>query len=281
MKQVIEKEEHTAMNAINLQAENQQLRKELEALQQIADKRNLREEYEQHLVKQILEHASQCSVTDLPNVSSQHRPFGYFDGDLFLTARRPEGGMYALLGDFTGHGLAAAIGSMPVSEIFFTMARKSLSIGEMATEMNKTLNRLLPDSMFFAACLLEMDGKGDRVNLWSGGLNDIFLYEPSKKASRRLSSSHLPLGVEDEHSFDGSYSRLYCRRGDSFLIYTDGLVEARNPEGDEFGDDRLKAIFDRQPSDALGTVMGTFDAFTCDETQNDDITVAHIICQAI
>lgn len=269
------------MNAINLQAENQELRMELESIQQKADKDSLRQEYEQHLVKQILEHASHRSDTDLPNVSCEHRPFGYFDGDLFLTARRPEGGMYALMGDFTGHGLAAAIGSMPVSEIFFTMAKKSLSVGEMVSEMNNTLNRLLPDSMFFAACLLEMDGKGDRVNLWTGGLQDIFLYEPAKKASRRLSSTHAPLGVEDQHSFDASYSRLYCRRGDSFLVYTDGLVEARSPEGDSFGADRLQAIFDRQPGDALGTVLGTFDAFICQEAQNDDITVAHITCQAV
>ena len=41
-----------------------------------------------------------------------------FNGDLVLTAPAPNGGVYVLAGDFTGHGLSAAIGSLPVTEIF-------------------------------------------------------------------------------------------------------------------------------------------------------------------
>lgn len=269
------------MNAIDLQTENQQLKLELEALQQQLDKDSLRGEYEQHLVKQVLEHAARRNFREFPNVEHHHRPFGFFDGDLFLTAKRPEGGLYALLGDFTGHGLAAAIGGMPVSEIFFSMAAKSLNLGEIVTEMNTTLHRLLPDSMFFAAVLMELDGKGDRVNMWSGGMQDILWYEPAKNAVRRLVSQHPPLGIENESDFDANFSRLYCRRGDSFLLYTDGLVESRNPEGDEFGSQRLEAVFQRQPDNAMETVLGTFDAFVCDHQQNDDITLAKIVCQGV
>lgn len=268
------------MNAINLQAENQQLKMQLEQLQKDMDERSLRSEYEDHLVKQILEHAASRNYTDLPNVEHSHRPVSFFDGDLFLTAKRPEGGMYALLGDFTGHGLAAAIGGMPVSEIFFSMAKKSLSVGKMVEEMNATLHRMLPDSMFFAACLIEMDGKGDRVNLWAGGMQDVLLFESTKGKSRSIESRHPPLGVESPEDFDANFSRLYCRRGDSFLVYTDGLVEARNEEGDAFGCERVVQRFEQQPESAVQGVMGTFDSFLGTQAQNDDITVAHIICQA-
>ncbi len=269
------------MSAIDLQAENRHLKMELDALQQQLQRDKLRNEYEQHLVKEILEHAASRNFSDLPNVQHEHRPFSYFDGDLFLIARRPEGGMYVLLGDFTGHGLAAAIGGMPVSEIFFTMAAKSLSIGDMVTEMNTTLGRLLPDEMFFAACLLELDSKGDRVHLWSGGMQDVLWYEPAKKACRRLASQHPPLGVQSPAEFDAHFSRLYARRGDRFLLCTDGLIEARNPEGDEFGLERLQAVFERQPTQGLETVLGTFDAFINTESQTDDITVALLTCEAV
>lgn len=269
------------MSAIDLQAENQQLKLELEQLQQRSQKEKLRAEYERHLVKQIRQHAQLRNASDLPNVVHEHRPFNYFDGDLFLSAKRPEGGLYLLLGDFAGQGLAAAIGAVPVSQIFFSMANKSLSVGAMVTEMNATLYKLLPESMGFAACVIELDGKGDRVHLWSGGMSDVLWFEPAKGTSRRLSSPHSPLGSIDNERFDASFSRLYCRRGDSFLFATDGLLNARNPEGDEFGSARLQALFERDPEKCLPVVMGTFDAFIGNEQPNDDVSIAHVVCQAI
>ncbi len=274
-----ENKDGKAMNAVNLQLENQQLRHEIEQLQQSADKQDLQGEYERHLVKQILEHAAGRNFATLDNVSHQHRPLSYFDGDLFLVAKRPEGGMYCLLGDFTGHGLAAAIGSMPVSEIFFSMAAKSLSVGAIVTEMNTAMHRLLPDSMFFAACLIELDGQGGRANLWSGGMSDVLLHDKGKGSVRRISSQHMPLGIADEESFDASYSRLYCRQGDSFFVYSDGLIEGRDAQGVEYGDERLENVFGENLINPIPAVLQSFDEFIGESAPNDDITVAHIVCK--
>lgn len=264
-------------NAIDLQSEIQQLKLELESAQQQLEKESLRADYENYLVSQVLEHAAQRNASDLENIEYSHRACGYFDSDIFLTARSPYGSFYSLLGDFNGQGLAAAVGAMPIAEIFFSMAAKGLNLGEMVSEMNSTLKCLLPEGMSFSATVMEQDSKGDRVHLWSGGMHDVLLFEQSKNSSRRLSYSRPAMGVNDPAEFDASYSRLYCRQGDSFLMYSDGLVNARSPEGDEFGIDRLQSMFERGPK-SLGIVMGTFDSFIAESPQNDDISAALIVC---
>lgn len=74
-------------------------------------------------------------------------------GDLALSVPKPSGGMYAFLGDFTGHGLSAAIGAVPVANIFFAMTDKNYSICDIAAEINAKLKETLPVGMYLAACL--------------------------------------------------------------------------------------------------------------------------------
>ena len=51
-------------------------------------------------------------------------PVSIFNGDLLLATRTPSGSLYVMLGDFTGHGLPAAVGAIPVAEVFMGWQRK-------------------------------------------------------------------------------------------------------------------------------------------------------------
>ena len=95
-----------------------------------------------------------------------------FNGDLVLTAPAPNGGVYVLAGDFTGHGLSAAIGSLPVTEIFYDFARRQRSIAQMAREINNRLNTSCRWGCF-CCTLLFIDAQGQRCMVWSGGMNDL------------------------------------------------------------------------------------------------------------
>ena len=97
-------------------------------------------------------------------------PASNFNGDMLLIERSPNAGLYILLGDFTGHGLASAIGAIPVTRAFQTMAEKGISVGEMAETLNKTLLDFLPAGMFFAAALLEVSESGKNIDIWNGAL---------------------------------------------------------------------------------------------------------------
>jgi hypothetical protein len=76
-----------------------------------------------------------------------------FSGDVLLAAPTLSGGLQVMLGDFTGHGLPAAIGAIPVSDIFYAMTAKGFSIGDIVAELNQKLRTILPTGLFCAACL--------------------------------------------------------------------------------------------------------------------------------
>ena len=68
-------------------------------------------------------------------------PMSVLNGDLLLVSPTPTGGLNTLVGDFTGHGLAAAVGALPVAETFYAMSRKGFGPGEILPEINRKLDK--------------------------------------------------------------------------------------------------------------------------------------------
>ncbi|MCX8087509.1 MAG: fused response regulator/phosphatase [Rhodocyclaceae bacterium] len=164
---------------------------------------------------------------------------GHFCGDLLIHATTPDGRLHLLLGDFTGHGLAAAVGALPASEVFFAMSRKGCAIGEIAAEMNRKLHALLPTGQFCAATLVSVDVVDGHLEAWIGGQPPPMLCDGGRRLVAELPSRHLPLGILAPEEFDASTQTLAVGDYDHLLLYSDGLIEARNPAGDVFGAHRL------------------------------------------
>ncbi|WP_156495003.1 response regulator, partial [Oleiphilus sp. HI0128] len=118
---------------------------------------------EHEMGRHVLNHTLKRSLQNCKNVKSYLSSMSTFNGDIFLLAENPSGGLYAFLGDFTGHGLAAAIGTIPVSQAFFSMCEKSMPIMEIASSMNKSLKSFLPEYMFCAATLIHVPESGDKA----------------------------------------------------------------------------------------------------------------------
>jgi len=160
---------------------------------------------------------------------------GHFCGDLMIFERTPDNHLHILLGDFTGHGLAAAVGALPTSDIFFAMTRKGFGIHEIAREINRKLHKLLPTGQFCAASLVSISPDAARLEIWNGGLPPVLLINGQREILHEFPSSKLPLGVVGDDGFDASSAE--CSLGDihHIILYSDGLVEAQNANGKEFG----------------------------------------------
>ena len=207
-------------------------------------------------------------------------PATLFNGDLLLTARRPGGSLHVLLGDFTGHGLQAAIGAIPVAHIFRSMTEKGFAVGEIADEMNDKLLKLLPTGNFFAACLAELDFDERRITVWSGGIPDALLYRPGTGIVARFPSSHLPLAVAIDRPFDRGAQNASFEPGDRLVLTSDGLIETRNPHGEMYGEERLEALLvppleGKELFDQICISVGTFRQKT---PADDDVTLAVVDC---
>ncbi len=195
---------------------------------ELNDYRRIRER-EDRIAARLLENARDQSADDLPSVRTFLAPLGGFSGDLVLTEISPRGSLYLLVADCTGHGLPASIATLPISRVFFTMARKGLNIGDMATELNRNLRMVLSDDMFVAATVVELNQPGTRMTAWCGGLPDGLVVGIDGTLRNRLRSQHMPLGVEDDTDFDRTVQVFEVSEGDRIYLYTDGILEPPPP----------------------------------------------------
>jgi DNA-binding response OmpR family regulator/anti-sigma regulatory factor (Ser/Thr protein kinase) len=206
-------------------------------------------------------------------------PASDFNGDLFLASASPAGGMYFLIGDFTGHGLASAIGALPVSQAFHTMSRKGLSIIEMAETINQTLLTLLPDDMFFAAAIVEINNTGKQLDVWNGGMPSLFVQSPNGKVVKRFKSRHMSLGILEADEFESEVERYQMELGDRLVAFSDGVVELENKHKMMLGDEGIEEWFHNQPDISVKDVISKATAYLGDMQRNDDITIVTFTSQ--
>ena len=204
------------------------------------------------------------------------------NGDFVISVPKPSGGIYAILGDFTGHGLSAAIGAVPVANIFNTMTDKNHSVCDIVSEINANLNELLPTGMFLVACLLSLEFSSGTLTVWNGGLPDILVVGRQGGIKHRIASNHLPLGVTSNERMDLSVDLIAVEPDDRIYVYSDGVTETFNAAGEMFGQQRLEEHFQQVSlqESFLETIKTTLDMFRANTPQSDDITMIEIICNA-
>ena len=201
------------------------------------------------------------------------KPATNFNGDLLLASESPTGGMYFLIGDFTGHGLASAIGALPVSQAFQTMSKKGLSLREMAETINQTLLMLLPNDMFFAAAIVEINNTGKQIDIWNGGMPSLLLQNPSGKIVKRFASRHMALGILESHEFESEVERYEMQFGDRLIAFSDGVVELENEQHIMLGDEGIEKWINSQPDINVDGLINKTTEYLGSMQRNDDITL--------
>ncbi len=197
-------------------------------------------EQEEALAKHVFKQLVVGGDRKLPGIHTWNQSMGTLSGDLTQTVRGPAGQSYIFLGDFTGHGLPAALGALPASSVFLAMASKGLPLDAIATELNAKLHQLLPVGYFCCGVLLELTADHRTLHVWNGGLPDVLIRRGNKDGYERIASHGLPLGVSGADQFDASTVTIHLQAGDLVYAYTDGLTEAVDKNGEMWGGQRLE-----------------------------------------
>lgn len=169
-----------------------------------------------------------------------------FSGDIVAASRSPEGRFYALLADATGHGLAAAISVLPVLALFYRMTRLNRTIRELVVEINQQLRESMPVGRFVAATVVCLDEISLDGEIWVGGTPEAYLLDAEGRPVTRFQSENLALGILDSDEIDCQPRSFRWAPGSQLLMYSDGLLEASDGEGCQFGSDGV-----------LGAIAGT------------------------
>jgi CheY-like chemotaxis protein len=207
---------------------------------------------EQRVAKAVFDKVAHSGCLNAPNIRYLQSPYALFNGDLLLAAFTPAGDMHVLLGDFTGHGLPAAVGAMPLAEVFYGMTAKGYGLAETLREMNAKLKRILPVDMFCCATLLCLSFQRRSVEVWNGGMPDGYLHRIASGERTPLLARHLPLGVLSPQTFNDSTEVFPMAVGDRVFLLSDGVIDTCDANEQLFGVDRLQRVFaaNREP-DAL------------------------------
>ncbi len=201
-----------------------------------------------------------------------------FNGDVLLAARQPGGDMLVVLGDFTGHGLPAAIGIMPLAEIFYGMVAKSFGLEAILREINQRLKAVLPSSIFCCATALHLNYRNRHIEIWAGGLPDGVIHYPEEGKLVPILSRHLPLGILHPDSFRYEPQIVEMRPDSAVYLWSDGVVETTSPEGEMFGEERLLDLFSaaRSGADMFALITQRLREFGHLSDQSDDYSLVQI-----
>lgn len=214
-------------------------------VQTVADCAAVRARFERYrqevrLAQHMFDSVIRRSPADIEFLRQWMVTTGHFSGDLLIYERTPDGHLHILMGDFTGHGLAAAVGALPAADIFFAMTRKGMALCDIAGEINRKLNELLPTGRFCAAILARVSPRHDELELWNGGQPPLLLLDADGHLAAEFPSFHLPLGVAAPPGFDGATKTVALAGIRHVVLYSDGLIEARNAAGAMFGAEGLQ-----------------------------------------
>jgi serine phosphatase RsbU (regulator of sigma subunit)/ketosteroid isomerase-like protein len=247
--------------------------------QRLEQERIERERIEQELrVARSIQHASlPKEVPQLEGwqISPFYKPAREVGGDFYDFHLLSEGRIGVVVGDATGKGVPAALVMSTTCGMLQLAARAldSSSPGEVLAQVNETLLARIPSNMFVTCFYAILDPESGRL-LYANAGHDLPYLQHGGDA-KELRARGMPLGLMAESSYEEK--EIFLDAGESVLFYSDGLVEAHDPEGQMFGFPRLRALISE-----LGVEETALGDFLLEELytfvgegweQEDDITL--------
>ena len=206
---------------------------------------------------------------------SHSRPANDVGGDLIDYLDNPAPGVVGVaLGDVAGKGLGAALLMAKLQAILHAIAPGCPTLPDLGAHLNRVLFRDGLDNRFATLVYAEVPIGGGPLRILNAGHNPP-LVARAGGALETIEPGGLPLGMfaDSEYTAGG----VDLEPGDLLLLYSDGLVEARNAAGEEFGFDRLRrrapALRDLPPAQAGRMLLEEVDTFLDGGKPQDDLSI--------
>ena len=194
-------------------------------------------------------------------------------GDYFDVLELPGNKHAFVVADVAGKGIAAALLACMLQGIVATASGFDLDPAKVAMRINNYLYERSGIERYATVFLSSLDADGNFEYVNAGHVPP--LVRTATGQVYPLTSESFPLGMFDFAEFHSSKVKL--SPGDIVLVYTDGFTEAANPEGEFFGEPRLRDLLKQEPGKTLDELLAKIQAvvreFTRGASQSDDMTL--------
>jgi serine phosphatase RsbU (regulator of sigma subunit) len=255
-------------------------------LQRLEEENRERERVEQEMrVARTIQQANLPKEVPTPEgwqLGLNCQPAREVGGDFYDFHYLSEGRLGLVVGDATGKGVPAALVMTGVCAFLggVATASGSSSPGEVLAQVNEALLARIPPNMFVTCFYAILDPESGHLVYANAGHSLPCCRR--EDAATELSARGMPLGLMPAMSYEEKGTVLGA--GEWVLFYTDGLIEAHNPQGEMFGTPRLRNLLRHYPmggADLSATLLEELYSFTGEGwEQEDDITLLTLECSA-
>ena len=213
------------------------------------------QEKELETAREIQARLIPAQIPQLPSLEivGSYQPARLVGGDYFDVIKFTETSVAVCVADVVGKGIAAALLMANVQAVVKAFATVTVEPSEICSQLNRVLcTNLAPDKFVtFFYCVIDTAAKTLR---YSNAGHCFPLLQRSRGDGEVLGDGGIVLGIFP----DAKYSDVALQfvPGNKLLLFTDGITEATNPRGEEYGEDRLRQGLDHNEIEATATLHG-------------------------
>lgn len=238
-------------------------------------------------VKREIDLAREIQLSLLPNTEDKIGDLEMFSfantakevGGDYVDIIETKEGTYIIIADVSGKGLSAALYMVRMQALVHLIIEKSNpSPKELFLELNNYVKSDIKDKTFVTACAAFFPKDEQNFMFARAGHNAPIFFSNERDATFDLRSDGYALGMTSSKNLNRHMQekKFHFKAGDSILFYTDGLTEARNELGEEYGEDRLDAVLSVYGSLHAKTIIhkiqSSLENFIGQENPDDDVT---------
>jgi serine phosphatase RsbU (regulator of sigma subunit) len=246
------------------------------------ERRRVQREYE--IGREVQKHLLPSQPPAYPRLDLGffYQPAQVVGGDYYDFIPLGSGRMGLAVGDASGKGLGSALLMASLQGLVRTsLAVREGDLARFVNEMNYSLHELTDSERFATLFFALVDLPNQTLQYVNAGHNPPLLFRmgnpsvPGGSAPERLDGGGPPVGVFPQSQYRSD--QVLLRDGDVLVAYTDGVIEAQNPQQEEFGEDRLRHIVHRSlpltAAQICERVQEGLRVFMVENPQSDDITL--------
>jgi len=168
-------------------------------------------------------------------------------GDYYDSYQISEDRIALIIGDVSGKGTSAAFHMSQMKGVFHGLAQLDLGANDLLIKANGAISTSLDKTSFVTISYFVIDRAEKKVEFARAGHCPTLYYNSEKSNASYFTNKGLGLGIVRNESFSNYVQpqEFYYRPGDVLVLYTDGITEAKNSKGEEYGYDRLANVINK------------------------------------